>query len=200
MSRIGRMPIKLPANVQITQDGQTINVKGPKGQLQRTFPEVITIEQAGTDGQRELQVARDSNEPAIRALHGLSRSLLNNMVVGVTEGYKKGLELTGIGYRLTKDGNDLVLNVGFSHPVRIAAPQGINFTGIETLTPTAANQYLSGKVTVEGIDKELVGEIAAKIRQVKPAEPYKGKGLKYTGEVIRRKAGKAGKAGGKGKK
>ncbi|MET8309884.1 MULTISPECIES: 50S ribosomal protein L6 [unclassified Micromonospora] len=179
MSRIGRKSIPVPAGVDITIDGQTVKVKGPKGQLQHTLAEPITIERA-EDGQ--LSVNRPNDERKAKELHGLSRTLIANMIVGVTEGYRKSLEIAGTGYRVTAKGTDLEFALGFSHPVVVPAPAGITFT-VER--PTLFH--------VAGIDKQQVGEIAANIRKIRPPEPYKGKGVKYQGEVIRRKAGKAGK-------
>ncbi|MEU7975676.1 50S ribosomal protein L6 [Micromonospora sp. NPDC050795] len=179
MSRIGRKSIPVPAGVDITIDGQTIKVKGPKGQLQHTLAEPITVERA-EDGQ--LSVNRPNDERKAKELHGLSRTLVANMIVGVTEGYRKSLEIAGTGYRVTAKGSDLEFALGFSHPVVVPAPAGITFT-VER--PTLFH--------VAGIDKQQVGEVAANIRKIRPPEPYKGKGVKYQGEVIRRKAGKAGK-------
>ncbi|MET8091699.1 50S ribosomal protein L6 [Micromonospora sp. NPDC005220] len=179
MSRIGRKSIPVPAGVDITIDGQTVKVKGPKGQLEHTLAEPITIERA-EDGQ--LSVNRPNDERKAKELHGLSRTLVANMIVGVTEGYRKSLEIAGTGYRVTAKGSDLEFALGFSHPVVVPAPAGITFT-VER--PTLFH--------VAGIDKQQVGEVAANIRKIRPPEPYKGKGVKYQGEVIRRKAGKAGK-------
>lgn len=179
MSRIGRRPIPVPAEVQVDIDGRTVRVKGPKGELSHTLAEPITVErdEAGT-----LSVNRPNDERQVKALHGLSRTLVANMVVGVTEGYRKTMEINGTGYRVTARGEDLEFALGFSHPVTVTAPEGITFT-VER--PTLFH--------VSGIDKQLVGEVAANIRKIRPPEPYKGKGVKYAGEVIRRKAGKAGK-------
>ncbi|MGV9215826.1 50S ribosomal protein L6 [Micromonospora sp. RB23] len=179
MSRIGRKSIPVPSGVDITIDGQTVKVKGPKGELQHTIAEPITIER-GEDGQ--LSVNRPNDERKAKELHGLSRTLVANMIVGVTEGYRKSLEIAGTGYRVTAKGSDLEFALGFSHPVVVPAPAGITFT-VER--PTLFH--------VAGIDKQQVGEVAANIRKIRPPEPYKGKGVKYQGEVIRRKAGKAGK-------
>ncbi|MEV4541838.1 50S ribosomal protein L6 [Micromonospora echinaurantiaca] len=179
MSRIGRKSIPVPAGVDITIDGQTVKVKGPKGELSHTLAEPITIERA-EDGQ--LNVNRPNDERKAKELHGLSRTLVANMIVGVTEGYRKSLEIAGTGYRVTAKGKDLEFALGFSHPVLVPAPEGITFT-VEK--PTLFH--------VAGIDKQQVGEVAANIRKIRPPEPYKGKGVKYQGEVIRRKAGKAGK-------
>jgi large subunit ribosomal protein L6 len=178
MSRIGRKSIPVPAGVDITITGQTVKVKGPKGELSHTVAEPITVERQ--DG--ELVVNRPNDERRAKELHGLSRTLVANMIVGVTEGYKKTLEINGTGYRVTAKGKDLEFALGFSHPVPVAAPDGITFS-VERPT----------QFTVSGIDKQLVGEVAANIRKIRPPEPYKGKGVKYQGEVIRRKAGKAGK-------
>ena len=181
MSRIGQAPIAVPSGVDVTVRPGSVRVKGPKGELSRTVPEGISIEQS--DG--ELRVVRSSDNTGVRALHGLVRSLVANMIQGVTEGYEKRLEIHGVGYRAAKAGNDLELSVGFSHTVRKPAPAGIEF---EVPAPT--------RITVRGIDKELVGQTAADIRAIKKPEPYKAKGIRYEGEHIRRKAGKAAKAGG----
>ena len=178
MSRIGRMPITVPSGVTVSIDGQDVAVKGPKGELTLTIAEPIAIEQQ--DG--TLSVTRPNDERLSKQLHGLTRSLLNNMVIGVTDGYTKTLELVGTGYRAQAKGQGLELALGFSHPVAVEAPAGITF---QVETPT--------RFQISGIDKQLVGEVAANIRKLRPPEPYKGKGVKYADEVIRRKAGKAGK-------
>jgi large subunit ribosomal protein L6 len=182
MSRIGRKPVSIPPGVTVDIDGSSVRVKGPKGELSRTFHPDMTIERQDN----ALIVKRPTDERVHRSLHGLTRSLLANMVEGVTQGFTKALEISGVGYRATKDGKTLVLTVGYSHPVRIEPPDGINFVVEGT-----------NRVLVQGIDKELVGEVAARIRAVRPPDPYKGKGIMYVGERLRRKAGKAGKAGGK---
>ena len=179
MSRIGRKSIPVPAGVEVTIDGPTVKVKGPKGSLQHTLAEPISVER-GEGG--ELLVTRPNDERKAKELHGLSRTLVANMIVGVTEGYRKSLEINGTGYRVTAKGQDLEFALGYSHPVLVTAPEGITFT-VER--PTLFH--------VSGIDKQLVGEVSAKIRKIRPPEPYKGKGVKYSDEVIRRKAGKAGK-------
>ncbi len=179
MSRIGRQPIPVPAGVDVTVDGRTVRVKGPKGELTHTLPDRIGVQRA-EDG--SLMVTRESDDRHVRALHGLSRTLVANMVTGVTQGYRKTLEINGTGYRVQAKGSDLEFSLGFSHLVVVNAPEGITFT-VER--PTLFH--------VDGIDKQLVGEVAAKIRKIRPPEPYKGKGIKYADEVIRRKAGKAGK-------
>jgi large subunit ribosomal protein L6 len=179
MSRIGRKSIPVPAGVDVTITGQTVKVKGPKGELSHTVAEPITVEKADNG---ELNVNRPNDERKAKELHGLSRTLVANMIVGVTEGYKKTLEINGTGYRVVAKGRDLEFALGFSHPVNVPAPAGITFA-VERPT----------QFTVSGIDKQLVGEVAANIRKIRPPEPYKGKGVKYQGEVIRRKAGKAGK-------
>jgi large subunit ribosomal protein L6 len=179
MSRIGRKPIPVPSGVDVTIDGRSVRVKGPKGELSHVLAEPITAERVD-DG--TLNVVRPNDERRAKELHGLSRTLVANMIVGVTEGYKKTLEISGTGYRVVAKGADLEFALGFSHPVVVAAPQGIKFS-VER--PTV--------FSVEGIDKQQVGEVAANIRKIRPPEPYKGKGVKYQGEVIRRKAGKAGK-------
>jgi large subunit ribosomal protein L6 len=178
MSRIGRKTIPVPTGVDVTINGQTVKVKGPKGELSHTLAEPITIERS----ENELVVKRPNDERKAKELHGLSRTLVANMVVGVTDGYRKSLEIAGTGYRVTAKGKDLEFALGFSHPVLVPAPEGITFT-VER--PTLFH--------IAGIDKQQVGEVAANIRKIRPPEPYKGKGVKYQGEVIRRKAGKAGK-------
>ncbi len=182
MSRIGRMPITVPAGVDVTIDGRNVTVKGPKGTLSRSLHPDITVSRE--DG--SIVVTRPTEQKTHKQLHGLTRTLVNNMVVGVTDGYRKGIEITGVGYRAALSGRKLTLNLGYSHPVEIEPPDGITF---EVETPT--------RLAVVGIDKELVGEIAAKVRSTRKPEPYKGKGVRYAGEYVRRKAGKAGKIGGK---
>lgn len=178
MSRIGRHPIAIPAGVEVTVQGNLVRVKGPKGELSREISPAMSVEiENGA-----LRVSRPSDEREHKALHGLTRTLIANMVEGVTKGYSRALELVGTGYRAAKTGQKLTLTVGYSHPVVIDPPQGIEFQ------VPAANQ-----VIVTGIDKELVGQIAADIRAVRPPEPYLGKGIKYAGEHIRRKEGKTGK-------
>lgn len=177
MSRIGKKPVPVPANVNVSVDGSTVTVKGPKGELRQTFSNEMTIEQS--DG--ELVVKRPSDAKRHRALHGLTRALLANMVEGVTDGYRRALEIVGVGYRAEKKGGALVLSVGHSHQVNYAEPAGIT---LSTPGPTV--------VVIEGIDKQQVGQVAAEIRAVRPPEPYKGKGIRYQGEQVRRKAGKAG--------
>ena len=179
MSRIGRRPITVPSGVDLKIDGQLVTVKGPKGELSHTLAEPIVLEKAD-DG--SFNVLRPNDERKAKELHGLSRTLISNMVVGVTEGYRKSLEIAGTGYRVTAKGGDLEFALGFSHPVVVKAPAGITFT-VER--PTLFH--------IAGIDKQQVGEVAANIRKIRPPEPYKGKGVKYVGEVIRRKAWKAGK-------
>jgi large subunit ribosomal protein L6 len=179
MSRIGKRPIPIPAGVEVSIESGLVRVKGPKGELElRIDPEMIVMRENGT-----LRVQRPSDERRHKQLHGLYRTLIANMVQGVTEGYRKDLEIHGVGYRAALEGKTLVLNVGYSHPVRIDPPPGISFV-LESPT----------RIGVVGIDKQLVGEVAAQIRRVRPPEPYKGKGIRYLGEQIRRKAGKTGKA------
>src|SRR6478736_6531732 len=178
MSRIGRLPITVPAGVTVTVDGRAVNVKGPKGELSLNVaaPIEVTLE----DG--TLTVTRPDDERASRSLHGLTRTLISNQIIGVTEGYTKGLEIVGTGYRVAQKGSGIELALGFSHPVPLDPPAGITYT-VEG----------NNKITVSGIDKQAVGEAAANIRKIRKPEPYKGKGVRYAGEVVRRKAGKAGK-------
>jgi large subunit ribosomal protein L6 len=182
MSRIGRLPIAVPSTVDVTIDGRRLTVKGPKGTLTRELHPDMTVSR----DEGNLVVSRPTEQKTHKQLHGLTRTLVNNMVVGVTDGYRKGLEITGVGYRAAKNGEKLTLNLGYSHQVEIDPPSGISF---EIENPT--------RLAVVGIDKELVGQIAAKVRATRKPEPYKGKGVRYAGEKIRRKAGKAGKIGGK---
>jgi large subunit ribosomal protein L6 len=182
MSRIGRLPITVPPNVEVTIDGRNVTVTGPRGSLSRSLhPDMTVSREAGT-----LVVARPTEQKTHKQLHGLTRTLVNNMVVGVTDGYRKGLEITGVGYRAALNGRKLTLNLGYSHSIEIEPPDGISF---EVENPT--------RLAVVGIDKELVGQIAARVRASRKPEPYKGKGVRYAGEYIRRKAGKAGKIGAK---
>ncbi|MBM9433760.1 50S ribosomal protein L6 [Flaviflexus equikiangi] len=178
MSRIGKQPVTIPAGVDVTIDGSTVTVKGPKGTLSYVVPAPITVAQE--DG--AIMVSRPNDERVSRSLHGLVRTLIFNNVVGVTEGFAKKLEIVGTGYRAIAKGSDLELSLGYSHTIMVEAPEGISF-------------QLEGnnKITVSGIDKQLVGETAAKIRKLRKPEPYKGKGVRYAGEQVRRKAGKAGK-------
>ncbi|MDW7651539.1 MAG: 50S ribosomal protein L6 [Bacillota bacterium] len=178
MSRIGRKPIQLPAGVEFSKQDNVVTVKGPLGQLQKELPRVINVEVQDN----EVIVTRNSESKEQRSLHGLTRTLVANMVEGVTKGYSKTLELVGVGYRATKQGDSVAIAIGYSHPVNIAPPQGIE---LEVPTPT--------KIVVKGIDKEAVGSLAANIRAVREPEPYKGKGIKYETERIRRKVGKTGK-------
>jgi len=178
MSRVGNKPVDLPNGVNVEIEGSTVTVKGSKGQLDRLFHERIGFEV----DEGVVTVTRPDDTRESRALHGLSRALLSNMVVGVSDGYRKELEIQGVGYRATAKGNDIELLVGFSHPVVVEAPDGIT---LEVPEPT--------RIIVSGIDKEQVGQVAANIRKVRPPEPYKGKGIRYAGEYVRRKAGKAGK-------
>src|SRR3990167_7238539 len=180
MSKIGKLPVKYNSQIQVKEERSSISVIGPKGTLNFKFPPEVTVT---VDGQ-EIKVQRKDDTDRSKAMHGMTRTLIANMVEGVTKGYEKTLELSGVGFRSQVQGNRLILNVGYSHQVEIEAPEGISFKVAEN------------KITVSGFDKALVGEIASKIRKVRPAEPYKGKGIKYEGEVIRRKAGKAGKAAG----
>jgi large subunit ribosomal protein L6 len=177
MSRIGNAPVEVPSGVEVTVDGATITVKGSKGVLTRTFSERISF----TMDDGTITVARDADDREAKSLHGLSRALLQNMVTGVSEGYSKELTTVGVGYRANLQGKTLELQVGFSHPVHVEQPEGIEFEVPEQT-----------KIIVRGIDKELVGQVAADIRSVRPPEPYKGKGIRYSDEHVRRKAGKAG--------
>ena len=179
MSRIGKLPITVPSGVEVNIDGQTVNVKGPKGALSHVVAEPITIERA-EDG--TLEVKRPDDERRSRSLHGLSRTLVHNMVVGVTQGYEKKMEIHGVGYRVQLKGRDLEFALGYSHPVTVPAPEGITFA-VENPT----------RFSVQGIDKQQVGEVAANIRKLRKPDPYKGKGVRYAGEQIRRKVGKTGK-------
>ena len=179
MSRIGRLPISVPSGVTVDIDGSTVTVKGPKGTLSHDVAAPITVAKA-EDG--TIEVARPNDERMSRSLHGLTRTLVSNMVIGVTDGYSKALEISGTGYRVVPKGNGLEFSLGFSHPVLVEAPEGITFA-VESPT----------KFSVAGIDKQQVGETAAKLRKLRKPDPYKGKGVRYAGEVIRRKAGKAGK-------
>ena len=180
MSRIGRLPVTVPSGVEVTLDGQQVSVKGPKGTLHHSIKEPITIERADSG---ELEVSRPDDERASRSLHGLTRTLVANMVTGVTDGYEKKLEIVGVGYRVISKGpTELEFALGFSHPVKVSAPSGITFN-VEAPT----------RFSVIGIDKQQVGEVAANIRKIRKPEPYKGKGVRYAGERVRRKVGKAGK-------
>ena len=179
MSRIGKLPVSVPAGVEVNIDGSTVSVKGPKGELNRTFNSILTIEKA-EDG--SVVVTRPNDEREARSLHGLTRTLINNMIIGVSEGYSKTLELVGVGYRAAVKGSKLELQLGYSHPVIIEKPEGINFECPEQT-----------KIVVSGVDKQQVGQVAADIRKWRKPEPYKGKGIRYEGEHIRRKEGKAAK-------
>jgi large subunit ribosomal protein L6 len=180
MSRIGKLPIVIPAGVDVSIDGSTVTVKGPKGELTRTVHSNMVVEKDGST----IIVKRPDDNKVNRSLHGLTRTLIANMVNGVNEGFKKELEINGIGYRAAKQGNQLVMNIGYSHQVFMDEPEGIT---IEVPAPN--------KIVVLGADKQKVGQFAAEIREKRPPEPYKGKGIKYADEVIRRKEGKAGKGG-----
>ncbi len=175
MSRIGRKPISIPSGVTVSVDGSTVKVKGPKGELARTFEPTMKVRVENN----EVLVERPNDDKRERALHGLTRALLANMVTGVTDGFKKTLEIVGVGYRAEKKGKNLVVSVGYSHPVNYPEPTGITLT---TPAPTT--------IVIEGIDKQKVGQVAAELREFRPPEPYKGKGIRYQGEQVRRKAGK----------
>jgi large subunit ribosomal protein L6 len=178
MSRIGRLPVSIPSGVDINVSGQDVTVKGPKGELSLTVVQPITVELA----EGNLEVKRPDDERDSRSRHGLTRSLINNMVLGVTEGYEKKMEIHGTGYRVANKGGNLEFALGYSHPITVEAPEGISFA-VENPT----------RFAVQGIDKQLVGEVAANIRKLRKPDPYKGKGVRYAGEVIRRKVGKTGK-------
>ncbi len=180
MSRIGRMPVAVPAGVQVDINGSFVRVKGPKGEMMRTFSPVISIAREGD----EIIIRRSSDEASHRALHGTTRAVLYNMITGVSAGFERTLDIEGVGYRAEMNGETLVLHLGFSHPVEVKPPAGISFD-VDTKTR---------QVKIRGFDKEEVGQVAANIRGIRPPEPYKGKGLRYTGEHVRRKAGKSGKA------
>lgn len=179
MSRVGRMPVEIPGGVQVEVKGSNVHVKGPKGEMKRTFSPLVNIKMDGN----QITIERKSDAPAERALHGTTRAVLANMVHGVSSGFEVMLEVEGVGYRAEMNGKNLVLHVGYSHPVEMEPPNGISFE---------ADQK-TRQIKVMGYDKELVGQIAANIRNVRPPEPYHGKGIRYAGERIRRKAGKAGK-------
>jgi large subunit ribosomal protein L6 len=179
VSRVGRTPVEIPKGVDVEIKGSSVRVKGPKGELQHTFPESIMI----SLDENKVVVKRPSEEAKHRALHGLTRSLINNMVLGVSQGFEKVLEVNGVGYRADLEGKNLVLYLGFSHPVTVEPPEGISFE-VDTRTRL---------IKVMGYNKQVVGQVAADIRKIRPPEPYKGKGIRYIDEVVRRKAGKAGK-------
>jgi large subunit ribosomal protein L6 len=181
VSRVGRKPVSVPKGVQVNVDGLTVKVKGPKGEISRTFVPPVAIEMNGAD----VVVTRPSDAPSVRALHGTTRALIQNMVTGVDKGFAKALVVEGVGYRAEMKGKQLVMALGYSHPVPVDPPAGISFA-VDEKTKT---------ITISGIDKELVGQVAADLRSWRPPEPYKGKGLRYSDERVRRKAGKAGKAG-----
>lgn len=181
MSRIGKQPVPLPDKVQVTIDGTEVSVKGPKGELYHKFPAAMTI----TQHDREIIVTRPTDQRQHRALHGMTRALINNMVIGVSEGFEKVLTIEGVGYRAEMEGKSLVMHLGYSHPISVDPPENVEFVVEER-----------GRIIrVRGIDKQVVGEISANIRKLRPPEPYKGKGVRYQGEYVRRKAGKAGKIG-----
>jgi large subunit ribosomal protein L6 len=178
MSRIGRLPIDVPANVNVTIDGSAVTVKGPKGELALTVASPIEVKLDGG----QLLVSRPDDERVSRSLHGLTRTLIANQIIGVTDGYTKGLDIVGTGYRVAAEGSGITFALGYSHPITVQPPAGITFT-VEG----------NNRVIVSGIDKQAVGEVAANLRKLRKPEPYKGKGVRYTGEIVRRKAGKSGK-------
>lgn len=179
MSRIGRLPVVVPSGVDVEVKGSLVRVKGPKGQLEHVFPSSVSIKK---DGQ-QVHVTRPSDEPIYRSMHGMTRAIIANMVTGVSTGFEKVLEVNGVGYRAEMSGKNLMLHVGYSHPVQVEPPQGITFE-VDTKTR---------QIKVKGFDKQAVGQVAADIRKVRPPEPYKGKGIRYLDEKVRHKAGKAGK-------
>ena len=181
MSRIGRLPVVIPSGVQVNLNGNEVEVIGPKGKLKRAFSKQIEIVME----EGKIIIKRNSEEQNVRALHGTTRSVLNNMIIGVSKGFAKVLEIDGVGYRAEMDGNNLTINVGFSHPVTVKSPAGISF----------AADTKTRQITISGYDKELVGQVAADIRKIRPPEPYKGKGIHYLGERLRHKAGKSAKTG-----
>jgi large subunit ribosomal protein L6 len=181
MSRIGRLPVVIPSGVQVNLNGNEVEVKGPKGTLKRSFSRQIDITME--DG--KLVIKRNSDEQNVRALHGTTRSVLHNMIIGVSQGFSKILEIDGVGYKAEMDGSNLVINVGFSHPVVVKSPDGIAF----------AADPKTRQITISGYDKEMVGQVTADIRKIRPPEPYKGKGIHYLGERLRHKAGKSAKTG-----
>jgi large subunit ribosomal protein L6 len=185
MSRVGRLPVTIPAGVTVEIDGLSVKIKGPKGNLSRTFAKGVSLSMEAN----QVNVSRESDEPVFKALHGTTRALIQNMVTGVSSGFVKVLEVDGVGYRANMEGDNLLLNVGFSHPVKVEPPTGIKFEVDEK----------TRQIKVSGTDPELIGQVAADVRKIRPPEPYKGKGIHYLGEKIRRKAGKSGK-GAKGKK
>jgi large subunit ribosomal protein L6 len=181
MSRIGKQPVPLPDKVQVTIDGTEVSVKGPKGELYHKFPVAMTI----TERDREIIVTRPTDQRQHRALHGMTRALINNMVIGVSQGFEKVLTIEGVGYRAEMQGKALVMHLGYSHSITVEPPENVEFVVEER----------GRLIRVRGIDKQVVGEVAANIRKLRPPEPYKGKGVRYQGEYVRRKAGKAGKIG-----
>ena len=185
MSRIGKKPISVPKGVEINiSEENYVKIKGPKGTLEQQLPSEVKIEQDNG----VLTVTRPSDEQRLRALHGLTRSLLANMVTGVTEGYQRVLEISGVGFRASREGPNIVLQVGFSHPIRVIPPEGVTFEVIDRRSANEPQQLI-----IRGINKQVVGEEAAKLRELRPPEPYKGYGIRYRGEKVRRKAGKTGK-------
>ena len=180
MSRIGKLPLTVPADVNVNVQANEVHVKGPKGELRQRFLEHVSVRV----DEGKVSVERQGNDKVHRAAHGLTRTLISNMIEGVTKGYRKSLEIQGVGYRAAKSGTQLNLTLGFSHPVTYVGPAGVNFTVEGT-----------NKIHVDGIDKQQVGQVAAEIRNLRPPEPYKGKGIRYEGETVRKKLGKAGKAG-----
>lgn len=191
MSRIGRAPIPVPDGVQVQLSPGMVRVSGPKGDLSRSIPVGMQVSLA--DGQ--VLVTRASDSGPHRALHGLTRSIIANLVTGVSSGFEKKIEIYGVGYRAQSQGAKLTLQLGYSHPIELTLPAGLSISSLETFTPTSANEWMSTRFTVAGADKEQVGQFAANVRAYRSVEPYKGKGIKYAGERVRRKAGKAGAKG-----
>jgi large subunit ribosomal protein L6 len=191
VSRIGRLPIVVPGTVKVNIEKNLVHIQGPKGSLAQPIHPDMKVELSGT----ELVISRPTDNALHRSLHGMTRTLLANAVHGVTDGYTRVMEIAGVGYRAQMQGEKLILTLGYSHPVEIVAPPGITITNVEVFSPTSANEWLSSRFVLNGIDKQALGQFAANIKAKRPVEPYKGKGLKYQGQRVRRKAGKsAGKA------
>ena len=192
MSRVGKAPVAIPANVKVDLIGQEIKVQGPRGEVSRSIhPDIMIVREDGL-----LRISRPSDRPEHRALHGLTRALVANMVKGVSDGFETIMELRGVGYRAEVQGRKLVLQLGYSHPIDLAFPDGVT-AAVQTFTPTLENGYLAARLTINGHDRQVLGDFCANLREWRPVEPYKGKGLRYANEVVRKKLGKAAKAGDK---